>query len=96
MRADQSNSRMSGISFGDEIVEIKNHTAAMMGVITSIRQESSQRFHEMEKYLQSVVKTNVELSRRNEEVVKSNMELISLNKKGFTKMMPDILTGPSI
>ena len=71
------------VNFGDEIIEIKNHTRAMMQVITSIRQESSQRFHEMENFLQTIMKSNIELNRKNEEAMKSNDELISMNKKGF-------------
>ena len=71
------------VNFGDEIIEIKNHTRAMMQVITSIRQESSQRYDEMEKILETVMKSNIELNRKNEEAMKSNVELISLNKEGF-------------
>ena len=74
---------MSRVKLGDEIFEIKNHTAAMMEVISTIRKESNARFEKMEKYLETVLKTNAELTRRNEEVMKSNVELISLNKLDF-------------
>ena len=74
---------MSRVRLGDEIFEIKNHTAAMMEVISTIRKESNARFEQMEKYLETVLKTNAELTRRNEEVMKSNVELISLNKVDF-------------
>ena len=74
---------MSRVRLGDEIFEIKNHTAAMMEVISSIRKESNARFEQMEKYLETVLKTNADLTRKNEEVMKSNIELISLNKKDF-------------
>ena len=74
---------MSRVRLGDEIFEIKNHTAAMMEVISTIRKESNARFEKMEKYLETVLKTNAELTRRNEEVMKSNVELISLNKVDF-------------
>ena len=74
---------MSRVRLGDEIFEIKNHTAAMMEVISTIRRESNARFEQMEKYLETVLKTNAELTRRNEEVMKSNVELISLNKVDF-------------
>ena len=74
---------MSEVNFGAEIIEIKNHTGAMMQVITSFRQETSQRFHELETYLQNFVKSNDELKRKNEELMQSNVELVSLNKKGF-------------
>ena len=46
---------MSKVDFGSEIIEIKNHTAAMMQVITSIRQDSSRRFNEMENHSVSVL-----------------------------------------
>ena len=74
---------MSRVKLGDEIFEIKNHTAAMMEVISTIRKESNERFEKMEKYLEIVLKANAELTRRNEEVMKSNVELISLNKLDF-------------
>ena len=74
---------MSRVRLGDEIFEIKNHTAAMMEVISSIRKESNARFEKMEKYLETVLKTNADLTRKNEEVIKSNVELISLNKVDF-------------
>ena len=74
---------MSKVDFGSEIIEIKNHTAAMMQVITSIRQDSSRRFNEMEKFFQTFLKSNVDLNQKNNEVMKSNVELISLNKNGF-------------
>ena len=74
---------MSKVDFGSEIIEIKNHTAAMMQVITSIRQDSSRRFNEMEKFFQTFLKSNVDLNQKNKEVMKSNVELISLNKNGF-------------
>ena len=78
---------MSEVNFGAEIIEIKNHTAAMMQVITSIRQETSQRLNDMDTYFQAIVKSNVEiqlaLTRKNEELIKSNAALVSLNKKGF-------------
>ena len=74
---------MSRVRLGDEIFEIKNHTAAIMEVISTIRKESNARFEQMEKYLETVLKTNAELTRRNEEVMKSNVELISLNKVDF-------------
>ena len=74
---------MSEIDFGSEIIEIKNHTAAMMQVITSIRQDSSRRFNEMEKLFQTFLKSNVDLNQKINEVMKSNVELISLNKNGF-------------
>ena len=74
---------MSRVRLGDEIFEIKNHTAAMMEVISSIRKESNARFEQMEKYLETVLKTNADLTRKNDEVMKSNIELISLNKKDF-------------
>ena len=74
---------MSRVRLGDEIFEIKNHTAAMMEVISSIRKESNARFEQMEKYLETVLKTNADLTRKNEEVIKSNVELISLNKVDF-------------
>ena len=74
---------MSRVRLGDEIFEIKNHTAAMMEVISTIRKESNARFEQIEKYLETVLKTNAELTRRNEEVMKSNFELISLNKVDF-------------
>ena len=74
---------MSRVKLGDEIFEIKNHTAAMMEVISSIRKESNARFEKMEKYLETVLKTNADLTRKNEEVIKSNVELISLNKVDF-------------
>ena len=74
---------MSQVYFGNEIIEIKNHTAAMMQVISTIRRESNARFEQMEKYLETVLKTNADLNRKNEEVMKSNVELISLNKVDF-------------
>ena len=74
---------MSRVRLGDEIFEIKNHTAAMMEVISSIRKESNAKFEKMEKYLETVLKTNAALTRKNEEVIKSNVELISLNKVDF-------------
>ena len=74
---------MSRVRLGDEIFEIKNHTAAMMEVISSIRKESNARFEKMEKYLETVLRANADLTRKNEEVVKSNMELVTLNKLGF-------------
>ena len=74
---------MSRVRLGDEIFEIKNHTAAMMEVISTIRRESNARFEQMEKYLETVLKTNADLTRKNEEVIKSNVELISLNKVDF-------------
>ena len=74
---------MSRVRLGDEIFEIKNHTAAMMEVISRSRKESNARFEKMEKYLETVLKTNADLSRKNEEIIKSNVELISLNKVDF-------------
>ena len=74
---------MSRVRLGDEIFEIKNHTAAMMEVISSIRKESNAKFEKMEKYLETVLKTNADLTRKNEEVMNSNVELISLNKVDF-------------
>ena len=74
---------MSRVRLGDEIFEIKNHTAAMMEVISSIRKESNARFEKMEKYLETVLKTNADLTRKNEEVMSSNVDLISLNKVDF-------------
>ena len=74
---------MSRVRLGDEIFEIKNHTAAMMEVISSIRKESNARFEKMEKYLEIVLRTNADLTRKNEEVMKSNTELVKLNKLGF-------------
>ena len=74
---------MSRVRLGDEIFEIKNHTAAIMEVISSIRKESNARFEKMEKYLEIVLRTNADLTRKNEEVMKSNTELVKLNKLGF-------------
>ena len=74
---------MSRVRLGDEIFEIKNHTAAMMEVISRSRKESNARFEKMEKYFETVLKTNADLSRKNEEIIKSNVELISLNKVDF-------------
>ena len=74
---------MSRVRLGDEIFEIKNHTAAMMEVISSIRKESNAKFEKMEKYLETVLKTNADLTRKNEEVMSSNIDLISLNKVDF-------------
>ena len=74
---------MSQVRLGDEIFEIKNHTAAMMKVISIMRKESNTRFEQMEKYLETVLKANADLTRQNEEVMKSNVELVSLNKLGF-------------
>ena len=74
---------MSEVNFGSEIIEIKNHTSAMMQVITSIRKDSNRRFDEMEKFIQTVLNSNIELNQKNEELMKSNVELISLNKNGF-------------